>query len=187
MCILCFPCRLGKLTQAEAHWNRTTLRSRYQKTGKESGRKGGRRTKGRVCSVWFLLSWGLPAFMDAKPLPSSPSCLCFSPTYPVLSLFPGNSDGKKSACNVEDLCSFPGSGRSPGEGHGNPLHILAWRIPWTEEPGELQPMGSQRVRYDWATNTQTPYFRIPSQVSFSVCSLSETLQRNQLQRWSRSD
>ena len=27
--------------------------------------------------------------------------------------------------------------------------ILAWRIPWTEEPGELQSMGSQRVRHDW--------------------------------------
>ena len=26
--------------------------------------------------------------------------------------------------------------------------ILAWKIPWMEEPGELQPMGSQRVRYD---------------------------------------
>ena len=31
--------------------------------------------------------------------------------------------------------------------------ILAWRIPWTEEPGGLQSMGLQRVRYDWATNT----------------------------------
>ena len=29
--------------------------------------------------------------------------------------------------------------------------ILAWRIPWTEEPGGLQLMGSQRVRHDWAT------------------------------------
>ena len=29
---------------------------------------------------------------------------------------------------------------------------LAWRIPWTEEPGGLQPMGSQRVRHNWATN-----------------------------------
>ena len=28
--------------------------------------------------------------------------------------------------------------------------ILAWRIPWTEEPGGLQSMGSQRVRHDWA-------------------------------------
>ena len=31
--------------------------------------------------------------------------------------------------------------------------ILAWRIPWTEEPGGLQSKGSQRVRYDQMTNT----------------------------------
>ena len=31
--------------------------------------------------------------------------------------------------------------------------ILAWRIPWTEEPGRLQSMGSQRVRHDCVTNT----------------------------------
>ena len=31
--------------------------------------------------------------------------------------------------------------------------ILAWRIPWTEEPGGLQTVGSQRVRYDWGTNS----------------------------------
>ena len=29
------------------------------------------------------------------------------------------------------------------EGNGNPLHILAWKIPWTEEPGRLQSTGSQ--------------------------------------------
>ena len=33
--------------------------------------------------------------------------------------------------------------------------ILAWRIPWTEEPGGLQSMGSQWVGHDWATNTYT--------------------------------
>ena len=31
--------------------------------------------------------------------------------------------------------------------------ILAWETPWTEEPGRLQSIGSQRVRYEWATNT----------------------------------
>ena len=41
-----------------------------------------------------------------------------------------------------------GSGRSPGGGHGNPSGILAWRVPWTEEPGELQSIGSQRVKHD---------------------------------------
>ena len=34
---------------------------------------------------------------------------------------PGGSDGKASACNAGDPGSFPGSGRSPGEGNGNPL------------------------------------------------------------------
>ena len=33
--------------------------------------------------------------------------------------------------------------------------ILAWKIPWTEEPSRLQSMGSQRVRHDWVTNTFT--------------------------------
>ena len=33
--------------------------------------------------------------------------------------------------------------------------ILAWRIPWMEEPGGLQSMGLKRVRHDWATNTHT--------------------------------
>ena len=35
--------------------------------------------------------------------------------------------------------------------------ILAWRIPWTEEPGRLQSMGSQRVGRDRVTNTFTFY------------------------------
>ena len=65
---------------------------------------------------------------------------------------------KASACNVGDPGSIPGSGRSPGEENGNPLQYsfqastLAWKIPWTEEPGRLQSMGSQRVRQDWVTS-----------------------------------
>ena len=39
--------------------------------------------------------------------------------------------------------------------------ILAWRIPWTEEPGRLQPTGLQRVRHDWATNTISRFITIP--------------------------
>ena len=35
--------------------------------------------------------------------------------------------------------------------------ILAWEIPWTEEPGRLQSMGSQRVRRDLATKQQQQY------------------------------
>ena len=51
--------------------------------------------------------------------------------------FPGGSDDKESVCNTGDWGSIPMSGRSPGEGNGNPLHILAWKIPWIEEPSRL--------------------------------------------------
>ena len=46
------------------------------------------------------------------------------------------------------LGSIPGLGRSPGEGNGNLLSILAWKISWTEEPGGLQSLESQRVEHD---------------------------------------
>ena len=59
-----------------------------------------------------------------------------------------SSVSKESACSAGDLGLIPGLGRSPGEGNGNPLHILAQKIPWTEEPGGLQFMGSQRVEHD---------------------------------------
>ena len=62
--------------------------------------------------------------------------------------FPGGSDGKAPACNAGDLGSIPGSGKSPGEGDGNPLQYLAWKIPWTEKHGRLQSMGLQRVGHD---------------------------------------
>ena len=38
--------------------------------------------------------------------------------------------------------------------------ILAWRIPWTEEPGGLQSMGSQRVRHDWVINEFTLFITL---------------------------
>ena len=54
------------------------------------------------------------------------------------------------AGDIRDMGLIPGSGRSPGGGHGNPC-ILAWRIPWTEEPGGLQSIWLQRVGFNWAT------------------------------------
>ena len=54
--------------------------------------------------------------------------------------FPDDSVGKESPGNAGDADLIPQLGTSPGGEHGNPL--LAWRIPWTEEPGGLQSMGS---------------------------------------------
>ena len=74
--------------------------------------------------------------------------------------FPGGSDGKESACNAEDLDSISGLGRSPGGGHGNPRQYLAWKIPWTEEPGRLQSDTTERLHFhflcDWNENWPFP-------------------------------
>ena len=53
-----------------------------------------------------------------------------------------------NAGDIRDTGLIPGSGRFPGEGHGNPTSILAWRIPWTEEPGGLQSTGPQRIGHN---------------------------------------
>ena len=62
--------------------------------------------------------------------------------------FPDGSDGKESACDVEDLSSIPGSGRSPGEGNGNPLPYSSLEKSMGRDPGGLQSMGSQRAGHN---------------------------------------
>ena len=62
--------------------------------------------------------------------------------------FPGGSDGEESACNAGDPCSIPESGRSAGEGNGNPLQYSCLENFMTEEPGGLQSMGLQRAGHD---------------------------------------
>ena len=49
---------------------------------------------------------------------------------------------------IRDGGFIPGLDRSPGGGLATHSGILAWRIPWTEEPGGLRSTGSQRVGYD---------------------------------------
>ena len=51
--------------------------------------------------------------------------------------FPSSSDSKESACSVGDLGSIPRSGRSPGEGNGNPLQYPCLENSTDEEPGML--------------------------------------------------
>ena len=56
----------------------------------------------------------------------------------------GGSDGKESTCNAGDLGSIVGSEK----GMATHSSIIAWRIPWTEEPGGLQFMGLQIVKHN---------------------------------------
>ena len=75
--------------------------------------------------------------------------------YSSLSMwgFPTGANGKEPACQ----CRRHKETRVQSLGQGNSLEkemathsiILAWRILWTEEPGRLQSLGSQRVRHNW--------------------------------------
>ena len=109
--------------------------------------------------------------------------------------FRGGSDSKESACSKETRVWSLGQGRSPGRRKWKPIPILAWRIPWTDEPGGLQSMGSQepdmtntfflnkRIILTWfsefphvfcflkITNSElilTPYLRWHSLLSFTI-------------------
>ena len=53
-----------------------------------------------------------------------------------------------NAGDARHVRSIPGLERSPGGGNGNPLQYSCQEIPWTEEPGGLQSMGSERVGHD---------------------------------------
>ena len=62
-----------------------------------------------------------------------------------------NSNGsvvKNLSANAGDMDSIPGWKDPLEKGMATHSSILAWRIPWTEEPGGLQSMGSQRVGHD---------------------------------------
>ena len=54
----------------------------------------------------------------------------------------------KNYLQCKRLGSIPGLGKYLEKRMATHFSILAWRIPWTEEPGRLQSIGSQRVRHD---------------------------------------
>ena len=76
-----------------------------------------------------------------------------------ISGFSDGSDSKESACNVEDLASIPGAGRSLEKEMAIHFGILAWRIPWTEEPGKATVHG---VAKSWTrlSNSHTHTFSL---------------------------
>ena len=62
--------------------------------------------------------------------------------------FPGGSDGKASACNAGDLVQSLDQEDPLEKEMATHSSVLAWKIPWMEEPGRLQSLGSQRVGHD---------------------------------------
>ena len=72
-----------------------------------------------------------------------------------LLLAPCGSDGKASAYNVGEPGSIPDRKDLLERATATHSSILAWKIPWTEEPGRLQSMGSQRVIKALPTHAET--------------------------------
>ena len=90
---------------------------------------------------------------DFISLGFSPGMGIFKFYWNVALVFPGGSNGKESACNAGDWVRSLGQEAPLEEGMATHSSILAWRIPWKEEPGGLQSTESQRVGHDWATST----------------------------------
>ena len=90
----------------------------------------------------------LEAEEESKDLTVCPTDVCCS-LPPTLGL-PGGSEGNESACKERDLGSVPGSGRSPGGGHGHPLQCSCLENPMDKEPGRLQSTG----REEWTRLTR---------------------------------
>ena len=62
--------------------------------------------------------------------------------------FPGGSESKESACKAGGLSLIPGLEDSLEKKMAIHSSICAWKIPWTEEPGRLQSIGSQRFGHN---------------------------------------
>ena len=85
------------------------------------------------CCDTEVLMAGESALLN-RELPALPQGSSFIWTMACLRAgVPAGSDGKESACRAGDPGSAPGSGRSPGEGHGYPLQCSCLENPWTEE------------------------------------------------------
>ena len=79
---------------------------------------------------------------------NTPSIVAISKYGYLRDGFAGGSAAKQSVCNAGDLGSIPGWEDLLEKGTVTHSSILAWRMPWTEEPGRLQSMRLQRVRHN---------------------------------------
>ena len=108
--------------------------------GRGRGSHGCKRRAGRGASCgrgeWFM------PHVEGVSRGDSPICIALLTIWG----FPGDSDGKESACDAGDLGSVPGLGRSPGGGHGNPLQYTCMENPMDR--------GAWRARVHGLTKSQ---------------------------------
>ena len=105
-------------------------------------------------TVFYSYQWYVPCYSDDnKDLQLQALFNLYLDILFCFKGFPVNSDTKESACHAEDPGSHPGSGRSPGEGNGNPLQYSCLE-------NSMDRPWSCRIGHDWATNTLTFYIRV---------------------------
>ena len=123
------PCLYLQPSNNSAHWVLLSWFYRW-------GNRGSEELKSQASNptAWMLeLSWtgsesGCPQLSTrVQWIPS------LTPASVSIRGFPGGSDGKESACNARELCSLPESGRSSGEGNGNPLQYSCLENPKDRE------------------------------------------------------
>ena len=93
----------------------------------------------------YLNSVSTGASRLAKAIINKNSYMLKAMGFPVAQSVKNLPAMQETTCSTRDPESIPGLGRSHGEGNGNPLLMLTWRIPWTEEPGGLQSMGFKEL------------------------------------------
>ena len=89
--------------------------------------------------------------------------------------FPGGASGKQCACQCrrhETQVRSLSQEDPLEEGMATHSSILAWRIPWTEEPGGLQSTGLHRVRHAWSDSTCTLSQKLTAPECYSSCVFS---------------
>ena len=91
--------------------------------------------------------------------------------------FPHELESKESTCSVGGwtLVQSLGWEDPPEEGMTTHSSTLAWRTPWTEEPGRLLSMGSQRVGHDWRDLARLPQHLVHLPRTSSFLSVWQTL------------
>ena len=109
-------------------------------------------------SVFLVLPDSKPCLLFALPLQSRSVSSCGPRRNTYLDIrmkmkskkgFPGGASGKEPVCQKERMWVHSLCGEDPLEKEiATPSSILAWRIPWTEQPGELQSLELQKVKHD---------------------------------------
>ena len=106
-----------------------------------------------LTGAWSRWSWGSDLCHIESPIDLATSTVFANNRRELI--FPGDSDGKECTAMQEAWVRSLGQEDPLEKEMAIHSNILAWEIPWTEESGGLQSMGSKRVGYLRATNTHT--------------------------------